>query len=84
MSSLHRTAGVLSLLLVFVPATVAAQPGAAAESVQLPPTVQAAIGFVSTLIIGGGLLTMAADFVDRGVDLIHDESGACFGWGCSC
>lgn len=81
MSSLRRTAAVLGLLLAVVPATVAAQPGAATESAQLPPTVQAAIGFGSTLLIGGLLLVMASDFVDQGVDLIHDEPGACFVWG---
>lgn len=81
MSSLHRTVAVTSALLAVVPATVAAQPGAAAESAQLPPTVQAIVGFVSTLFLGAILLALAPEFVDRGVDHIHDEGGACFGWG---
>lgn len=81
MSSLQRSVAVLGLLLAFVPATVAAQPGAAAESAQLPPLVQALVGFVSTLILGALLLALAPEFVDRCVDRIHDEAGACFGWG---
>jgi len=79
MSSLHRAVvAALSALLVFVPAAVAAQPAAAAGSTRLPPPVQAIIGFVSTLVLGALLLALAPEFVDRCVDRIHDESGACF------
>jgi hypothetical protein len=81
MSSLHRTAAVFSVLLAVVPATVAAQPGTAAESAQLPPPVQAVVGFVSTLLVGAVLLSSASGFVDRCVDRIRDEAGASFGWG---
>jgi|AntRauMinimDraft_4_1070384.scaffolds.fasta_scaffold00253_30 hypothetical protein len=81
MQSLHRAVALSSVLLAVVPATVAGQPGAAAESAQLPPTVQALVGFVSTLLLGGLLLALAPEFVDRGVERIHDEGVACFGWG---
>jgi len=81
MSPLRRSVAAIGLLAVFVPATVTAQPGAAAESAQLPPPVQAAIGFVTTLLVGAILLSLAPEFVDRGVDRIHDEGVACFGWG---
>lgn len=42
---------------------------------------QAGVGFVSTLVVGALLLGLAPRFVDRCVDRIHDEPGACFGWG---
>lgn len=81
MSSLHRSVAVLGLLLAFAPAAVAAQPSAAAQSPQLPPAVQALVGFVATLALGAMLLALAPGFVDRAVDRIHEETGPCFGWG---
>lgn len=76
---------VASTLIVLVPAVAGVQPGgetgANFEQFQLAGFSRLAAGFLSTLLVGGFMLVVASDAVDRIVTRVREDAVIAFLWG---
>lgn len=63
------------------PGVAAAQRDVPASSPEISVATQLALSFVFTLVVGGLLVGVAPDYLDRIVGQVHDEPGASILWG---
>lgn len=65
--------GILALSLFVTPAAAVQQPGP-----ETSPAVDAVVAMLISLVVGGGLITLAREYTERTTQRIHDRTGEVF------